>query len=292
MKCSRKYDVPLCLCSTKIYFSTMTSAQLKNSFSFIGEIDGSMLPSTMELKFCAGLQSVRYFVLSKTHHQVLFFGSYTLHHIGSESELTERIARIYEKDEVLQLKFDSVQIAFDVPYALVPQEFSAFVQEPGQVIQSFQNGFDLLYYNSKELERSLLSHFPKGEFKHINTSLVHFLPEELHETTDKLFVNISSEYTDVVRFDASKQLQLMNRYGYKDAKDFIYFVALCCEDLKISREETELVLMGEVDIQSKIYDLCYRYFRNISFVGKPTDLTFAKAFDLYPKHLHFNLYNL
>jgi hypothetical protein len=270
----------------------MTSAQLKNSFSFIGEIDGSMLPSTMELKFCAGLQSIRYFVLSKTHRQVLFFGSYTLHHIGSESELTERIARIYEKDEILQLKFDSVQIAFDVPYALVPQEFSAFVKESGQVIQSFQNGFDLLYYNSKELERSLLSHFPRAEFKHINTSLVHFLPGELLENTDKLFVNVSSEYADVVRFDAGKQLQLMNRYGYKDAKDFIYFVALCCEDLKINREETELVLLGEVDIQSKIYDLCYRYFRNISFVGKPADLSFAKAFDLYPKHLHFNLYNL
>lgn len=270
----------------------MTSAQLKNSFSFIGEMDSAVLPSTLELKICAGPQWVRYFVISKTHRQVLFFGHYTLHHINTEAELADRVVRIFEKDEILQLKFDSVQVAYDVPYALVPQEFSVFVQEPGQLIQPFQNGFHLLYYSPTVLSDTLQRLFSRTQSKHINTSFVYLLPDALYDTVDKLFVNVSSEYVDVVRFDANKQLQLMNRYGYKDAKDFIYFVSLCCEDLKIDREVTELVLIGEVDIQSRIYDLCYRYFRNISFIGKPEHLTFAKAFDLFPKHLHFNLYNL
>ena len=105
-------------------------------------------------------------------------------------------------------------------------------------------------------------------------------------------MNVSQSYLDIVRFDGEKKLKLMNRYDYQAATDFIYFLLLCAEELKIDRESTELVLIGEVDIQSKIYDLCHRYFRNISFIAKPEAVNFTKAFDAFPKHLHFNLYNL
>jgi hypothetical protein len=114
----------------------------------------------------------------------------------------------------------------------------------------------------------------------------------LSDAEPKLFVNVSLKYFDTIYFRDSQHLQLMNRYKYRADTDFIYFVLLCCEELKLDRESTELVLIGEVDIQSKIYDICYRYFRNIRLIQKPDNLHFSKAFELYPKHLHFNLYNL
>jgi preprotein translocase subunit SecA len=96
----------------------------------------------------------------------------------------------------------------------------------------------------------------------------------------------------VLAFNEAGNLQIMNRYDFKTQTDFIYFLLLCCDQLNIDREKTELVLSGEVDIESKIYDVCYRYFRFISFIRTPENLHFSRAFDIFPKHLHFNLYNL
>ena len=117
-------------------------------------------------------------------------------------------------------------------------------------------------------------------------------PESLEKGQQKIFANIEQYHFDVLAFSENSTLQLMNRYEFKTQTDFIYFLLLACEKLNIDREKTELVLCGEVDIQSKVYDVCYRYFRFISFVRKPERMNFSKAFDIYPKHLHFNLYNL
>jgi hypothetical protein len=103
---------------------------------------------------------------------------------------------------------------------------------------------------------------------------------------------VDQEYLDIIRYTPDNRLQLMNRYSYRHENDFIYFLLLCCEDLQIDRQKTELVLFGEIDIQSQIYALCYRYFRHLNFIQQPPQVSFTKAFDLYPKHLHFNLYNL
>jgi hypothetical protein len=134
--------------------------------------------------------------------------------------------------------------------------------------------------------------FSNAELLHLNSTYLHLLPEYLVKSTEKLFVNVSQSYLDIIRFDGERKLKLMNRYDYQAATDFIYFLLLCAEELKIDRENTELVLIGEVDVQSKIYDLCHRYFRNINFIAKPEAVNFTKAFDVFPKHLHFNLYNL
>ena len=113
----------------------MAPAQVKNSFSSIGEIESSISPSTLMLKLSVTGSSLRYFVLSQTHHQIIFYGDYTLHHVGNASELAQRIEKIVEKDEVLQLHFSKIEIGLDEKYSLVPTEFSFMINRNDQLTQ-------------------------------------------------------------------------------------------------------------------------------------------------------------
>ncbi len=269
----------------------MASAQVKNSFNSIGEIDASFIPSSLELRLSVSDQAIRYFVLSQIHHQLICFGDYTLHHILHVDELTTQLKKIYEKDEILQLAYGKVIIGFDGKYSLVPVEFSDAISSGGEMSQ-IVNETKIVFETTPGLLICLKKLFPDGVFSHLSSTYLKSLPEFLDDSKQKLFVCVGKSYFDVILFDTDKKLHLMNRYEYMTAADFIYFTLLCCDEMKIDRETVELILLGEIDIQSKIYDMCHRYFRVISFIQKPTGVHFAKAFERYPKHLHFNLYNL
>ncbi|HLP52467.1 MAG TPA: DUF3822 family protein [Chitinophagales bacterium] len=268
----------------------MAPAQIKNSYNSIGEIDTDTHPSTLELKLCVTNTSLRYFVLSASHQQVIFFGDYTMHHISNTNELVQRIEKIYEKDEVLQLAFGKVLIGIDEKYSLVPAEFSFMINRNEQLSQDC-NGTEIVYEYPGQLVSVLQRLFAGAQLLHLNSTYLKLLPL-YDDGARELFVNISKGHLDIIRFDAEQKLQLMNRYEYQTATDFIYFLLLCSDELKIDRENTKLVLLGEVSMQSKIYELCHRYFKNVSFITAPEGVQFSKLFAEFPRHLHFNLYNL
>jgi hypothetical protein len=264
-------------------------AQIKNSFSSIGELDASISPSALVLKLSVTQEALRYFVLSKIHQTVIFFGDYTLHHVATPAALAAAIEKIYEKDEILQLHYAKVLIGFDENYFLIPHEFSNLSIKSDQLATQCSDT-DIAFDISPEVGLILKKLFSNPAFLHLNSSYLQLLPDNAREG-HRLFVNVNQKYFDSIYFDNSG-LQFMNRYEYRTASDFIYFVLLCCDQLNIDRKTTELVLIGEVDIQSKIYDICFRYFRVIRFIQKPDNLHFSRVFEIYPKHLHFSLYNL
>jgi hypothetical protein len=271
----------------------MSSAQIKNAFISIGEIDPIILPGTLALKLGLSNRYIRYFVQSLTHNQIIFFGEYTLHHIETVQDLCLRLERIFEKDDVLQLAFSKALVALDGAYSLLPSAFATPQNLANRFNQPIERmGLDIAFEADEQLTAKVSSLFNNARFVHINSSLPVSFSDSLETGQQKIFANIEQYHFDVLAFNETGILQIMNRYEFKTQTDFIYFLLLCCEQLGIDREKTELVLSGEVDIQSKVYDVCYRYFRFISFMRKPQDIHFSRHFDTFPKHLHFNLYNL
>lgn len=270
----------------------MVAGQIKNSFTAFGEIDSSISPASLVLKLAISNTSVKYFVVNNGHNQVLFYGNYTLHHVENSAELIPRIQRIFDKDEVLHYKFAETLIAFDTPYSLFPSQLSYMANGTSFMQPCKHNGLDLFFEKDDLLVELLDTLFRQPKYLHLASTFLHLLPQYVAEGEQKLFLNINSLHFDVIHFNADKRLQIMNRYNYKNETDLIYYVLLYCDEMKLDRENLELVLMGEVDVKSKIYDICFRYFSNIKFIDAPEEIGFSKAFAKYPKHLHFNLYNL
>lgn len=269
----------------------MAPVQVKNSFSSIGAIDAGIPPTSLQLRLSITPTSLRYFVLSQTHQQVIFFGDYILHHVNSAEELVQRFERIVEKDEVLQLPFNKVVVGFNDKYTLVPAELLFLMNLTGQLTQR-RDDTEIVFDKPTGLTESVKKAFNAVAFTHLSSSLFSLQQIYKGQGGEKLFVNVGVSFFDIVVFTGDGKLKLMNRYEYQTASDFIYFLLLCCEELKIDRDEVELVLLGEVNLQSKIYELCYRYFKTINFLIPSDGVQFSKAFDNFPKHLHFNLYNL
>lgn len=265
----------------------MASAQLKNSFYGIGEVEANMHPSTLALKLSITKKVCRYFVFSQTNKEIIFLGEYTLHHVSDEQELAQRLERIVSKDEILQLPFSKIFIGLDEPYSLFPTDMADQMVAENTNIQRCKE-ISMAFHVEPDMSNTLQRLFAWPKLCHLNSTFL----TETEFTQNRLLVNISSEYFEVIYRDGKGNLILMNRYNYSAATDFIYFLLLCCKELNINREVQKLVLAGEVENPSRIYDLCYRYFSQIEFAVPPADIRFSDAFEQYPKHLHYQLYNL
>jgi hypothetical protein len=263
----------------------------KNTSSSIGEVDSSLLPSSLTIKLAVTNTALRYFVVSNTFKQVVYFSEYALHHVTGMADLGKRIEKIYARDEILQMPVSGVLVGSDSKYGLVPTELS-FMTAPNKFSQKCaESGLEIIFDRNEELIEIISGMFPSPRFLHLNSSFIHLLPQYQSEAAVRVFLNVSPGHFDIIHFSNDKKLKMMNRYEFKTETDFIYFLLLYCDEMKLDRETLELILIGEIDIQSKIYDMCYRYFKNIGFI-KNTGITFSKAFERYHKHLHFNLYNL
>lgn len=265
----------------------MASAQLKNSFYSIGEVEADMHPSTLTLKLSLTNKVCRYFVVSHTNKQIIFFGEYTMHHVSTEAEILQRFERIIDKDEILQLPFSKILIGLDGSYRLIPAALTEQMIAENNVIQHC-NEVDIVFHVEAEMNNTLRRLFAGPKLCHLNSALLNVQAYK----QSHLIVNIQAAHFDVVWRNNSGNLILMNRYTYSAATDFIYYLLLCCNELQINRETETLILLGEIEKPSKIYDLCYRYFKQIEFAAVPTGIRFSDAFDQFPKHLHYALYNL
>jgi len=270
----------------------MVSTQIKNSFSSVGEIDSSTAPSSLLLKLAVTPHALRYFVISKLHQRVIYFGNYDLHHVANTDELAKRVDKIYEKDEALQLAYGEILIALDTRYSLLPTELSFLTAADKLAQKCGDTGLELIFDKEEHLITVLSGLFAEPKFVHLSSTFINTLPHLYNDDTERLFINVAPTYFDIIHFSVDKTLKIMNRYEYRADTDFIYYVLLYCDEMKLNRESIELILIGEVNSPSKIYDVCYRYFSNIRFIDVPEKMSFTNAFNGFQKHLHFNLYNL
>ncbi len=281
--------------TVKPYFSAVTVSQIKNTFNSVGRLDTAIPPASLVLSLSIAPDAIRYFIHSHSHQQVLFYGNYQLHHVEDDADLANRLQKIVENDEALQLAYYKVFVGLDSAYTLVPDELT-FVDNNPHIIPMHQAlpdaGLGLHFGISPYLQYKIRERFPAAQVVHQASAFLRFLPQLPAAIQGAVFVNIHGSYFDVIRFTPAGALQIMNRYDFKTQNDFVYFLMLCCSQLNIDRETNPLVLMGEVDMQSQIYEMCYKYFRYLSFVNPPEGLHFAKEFEAYPKHQHFNLYTL
>lgn len=80
----------------------------------------------------------------------------------------------------------------------------------------------------------------------------------------QVFVNVHSGFFDMLVTENGRLL-FYNSFAYKTAEDFIYFVLFVYEQLKLSPENNGVILSGEILKNSALFDMLYKYVRNIDF---------------------------
>lgn len=150
-----------------------------------------------------------------------------------------------------------------------------------------------VYGASANLLEAGLQVFPGAKTFHHSTALIYSICLNFKNrlSRGKAFIYVRESDFDLLIFDG-KQLNYFNSFHLMVPGDLIYYVIFVMEQLGLNPEETEVALMGNIDRDSEIYELLYRYIRNIEFVKRNTSFKYSYVFNEIPAHYFYPLFNI
>jgi hypothetical protein len=106
-----------------------------------------------------------------------------------------------------------------------------------------------------------------------------------------LSILVEQSYLTIVVTEA-KKLHYCNTFFYSSVQDFTYYVMLVINELSMDPETCKVILYGELNHDSAIFSLLYKYIRYINFGSKPDKIQFSYRFDEILDHRYFDVYTL
>jgi hypothetical protein len=144
---------------------------------------------------------------------------------------------------------------------------------------------------SSGLKSKLESLYPAVTYHHFSSILIEsLLAQNKNQTSKKLFVHVQASHFEVVLLDG-KHLQFYNTFNHHSAEDFIYYLLFVCEQLQLNPENIEVVLLGEIERNSAMYNVAQKYIRNIKWGERKGDVDYSYQLQTLPKHFYFTLFN-
>ncbi len=146
-------------------------------------------------------------------------------------------------------------------------------------------------YAVDTVDYSLLKEkYPQAAFRHHSSVFVEYLMA-LHKgsNTNEVHVFVFNDYMDVVALQSDKLL-LYNRYYYHTPNDFAYFLIWVYEELKLKPVDCPCFLYGEIMEKSEMFDLAWKYLKNVRIAEKTKRFTFSNLLENIPAHRYYSLY--
>lgn len=144
----------------------------------------------------------------------------------------------------------------------------------------------------EKINETLNQIFDQPAIHHHSTALLEGVHLSFKKTNEKtLLLNIRNRYVEIVVTEG-KKLIFINAFQYSTIDDLIYYVMFACDRLQLNPENVLTSVMGEVERESDVYKLLYKYIRNLNFAMRPTVFDFSYAFKEIPAHYYFNLFSL
>ncbi len=248
-----------------------------------------------------------FYIITDSQQNVLVLRSYSYPSKSNYILLKSSLQQTLLDDNLLRLSFQSTKIELVadlsalVPAPLFePDKVETYLQHLSKVdpINKVHNELvaelDIhnVYAFNLEIYSLLKTYFPRAEFYHMGTSLLkafHALTK--HQTGEDVYLNVMQGSFQAIVF-RSKELILYNTFFFRSTKDFLYYVMLIYDQLGLNQEKVPLNISGELLEDSEVYQLVYKYTRNIHFIKRPHFYRFSDKFSHIPEHFYYDLYSL
>lgn len=215
------------------------------------------------------------------------------------------IQQIVLEEPLLQNKYQSVNITIKnklntfVPLELFEEQLvSNYLQYSTKVLSNDFITHDVLekdqlvnvYIPFVNITNFFLDQFGPFNYKHAGTVLVERLID-LNKDSDtiKVYVHVSKNDFEIIVLK-QQELILYNSFVLNTYEDFAYFILFIFEQLQLDRDVHNIILLGDIDNQSNLYKLIYKYVRNIEFLEYDYPYQ-SEILNSIPKHQHFIVLN-
>ncbi len=216
----------------------------------------------------------------------------------------QNVKSIFEKEPLLQKKYDSVNVSHInnlssfVPKALFNDQnladylkFGHKIFKNDYIVYDMINNHELVnvYIPFVNINNFLIDKFGSFEYKHFSTVLIKNLLD-IYKFSERphMFVMVNETHFEIIAI-ANNSFQLYNSFSYKSKEDLIYYILFTAEQLNFNPNYFELIFLGETVEDDEIFDITYKYVRNINFLENRHKYALNKKFTEDMQRKYFTL---
>jgi hypothetical protein len=233
------------------------------------------------------LSEISFCIVDTLTDKIETFGDFPLDKSANFTEIENTILDFIKNTPLLQSGFDNVVVLYNnslntfVPQVLFDENYlGSYLQYNVKV---FDNDFitydeianyemNNVYIPYANINNALIDLYGNFNYKHSYSILVKKLldlSKNIDET--QVFVHCQKDNFQLVAIKNQKLL-LFNSFEYKTKEDFIYYLLFTIEQLQLNPETLQLKVFGNITKESAIYQIAYKYIRNISLFFEHNDL--------------------
>ena len=80
-----------------------------------------------------------------------------------------------------------------------------------------------------------------------------------------MFLNIGDKNIDITHFNKGKII-FYNSFEFSNNEDVLYYLLYCLNELNLDTKKILVSCMGQITIESALYELLYTYIQNIEIL--------------------------
>lgn len=254
------------------------------------------------------LDGFSFCVFDINKNKFLALQEFTFQEVNNYVALNQILSQIIPSNEWLMASYHKIKIIFETNKStLIPsplfdsnhaREYLKFNHPPQLDEIILTDHLPMLEAENiwaipESIHSTLNKHFPKSHIHHHASSLIESLIlQNKNQANNKIvFVHIGKKSFDIIILDGQSFI-FYNSFRYQAKEDFIYYLIYVLEQLNLNPENIDVVLLGEILKISSLYEITYKYIRNIRFGKRSADFQYSYVFDEIPDHFHFNLIHL
>ncbi len=278
--------------------------QVSLTASYTDEAYDAALSGTYQLAVLLGMDGLSYCILDPGKNKYLLLESYSFLNIYNYSSLCDTLGNLVKQSKFLNEKFKRTIVAFDgAKSTLIPaplfengdkENFMKFNHTlEGDEITLVDNlkglGAKNLFAMPKSLQAKIGELFPGAELHHSSSAIIDsLLGKYKNQPGKRAIVHVQASHFEVLVMEGASML-FFNSFRHQTSEDFIYYLLFVCEQLKLNPENIDLVLLGEVEKNSTLYNVVYKYIRNLKFGERPEGFTYSYKLNEAPAHFYYSL---
>jgi len=151
-------------------------------------------------------------------------------------------------------------------------------------------------YNVFSIQESTLSAitgiFPRIRISHMTSILIEsiWINYKNRINASRVFLHMREKNFDLMLFDG-RQMTYFNSFPHLNAEDVTYYLIFILEQLSINPENISIVLLGNVERSSNLFELLLRYVRQIEFGRRNDTFKFSYVFNQVSPQAFYPLLN-
>ncbi len=264
-------------------------------------------PENYKLSIQFSLDGFSFCVFDLETNRFLSIESYSVQGKPSMEKICREFEKFVEKHEFLKSSFQEILFLVETSKTtLIPSPL--FDENEVQTFAGFNFPDDErniflhdrliypdtfnLYAVPEILSNTIQKVFPQARIICHSSALIEGLMIQYKNIPEakRVFVNTRTSYIDIVIIEG-KNLLYYNSFKYSTKEDFIYYIIFVFEQLNLNPEETELMLSGFIEKSSSLFEMTYKYVRNIRFRELSGNFSYSYVFDEIPSQYFTNLIN-